>query len=147
MRRMVALAVVMVCSICSLSGCMWGDDAYCGAVKKHRSVLDTFGKTRTNAAFSTYATAASDIEKVAPERIRPTWRTIAAATRGVLTAQKTAGITLEQSSDTTVTAKLTTAQRAALNRAYSTFNATSESRVKAVKDVGRHCGVSLATAK
>lgn len=131
-----ALASVM------LTGCM-GGSPYCDAVSEHETTLNSFGAERSDEAYAQYAKAAQEIAASAPERIKPDWTTIAEVTEGVITAQESTGVSLEQMGDSATVAQLSQQQREELNKAYQAFNDTVEQRKAVVADIDEHCDVTL----
>jgi hypothetical protein len=142
MKRSAALLVGTIVTATTLSGC-GGGNAYCDAVKKDRTTLNTFGQKRTDAAYAKYAKAFDEVGKVAPTSIRKDWTKLADVTKGVLAAQKSVGLALEDMTDTTKVKKLTSAQLKGLNTAYEAFNATQTQRNAVVKNVKQECKIKL----
>jgi hypothetical protein len=125
-----------------LAGC-GGQSPYCAAIEKNADQLNSFGKTRTDAAFTGYAKAFSDVAKVAPASVKDDWSRLADVTQGVLAAQEEAGISLEQSGRRAEVAKLEQSQRDTLNEAYETFNDTADQRTAVVKNAKTECEITL----
>jgi len=142
MSRTAALLVTAVVAVTALAGC-GGDDPYCAAVKEHQAALDTFGEKRTNAGFAAYAEAVRAIASTAPDTSKDDWAKLGSVTDGVLTAQKKAGITLQDMADTDKVGELDPDDLSTLNDAYDTFNGTTKQRTAVVKDVKDVCDITL----
>jgi len=142
MKRTAAVLVTTIVGITTLSGC-GGGDPYCDAVEKNKSTLNTFGQTRSNAAYAKYAKVFADVGKEAPASIKKDWTTLSTVTTGILDAQKKAGLKLEEMTDTAKVKKLKPAQLKELNTAYKTFNATTKQRNAVVKNVKQKCKINL----
>lgn len=142
MKRSVALMVATIVAATTLSGC-GGGNAYCDAVDKDKSTLNTFGQKRTDAAYAKYAKVFDGVAKAAPTSIRKDWKTLADVTRGVISAQKDVGLSLEEMTDAAKVKKLNTAQLKKLNTAYQAFNATTKQRNAVVKNVKQECKITL----
>lgn len=143
MKRIAAVLVTTIVGITTLSGCGGGGDPYCDAVEKNKNTLNTFGQKRTNAAYAKYAKVFGDIGKEAPVAIKKDWTTLSTVTTGILTAQKKAGVKLEDMTDTAKVKKLEAAQLKELNAAYETFNKTTNQRNAVVKNVKQECKINL----
>ena len=141
MIRTVALLVTTGVAATVLAGC-GGDSAYCAAVKDHESALHSYGK-RTNASFSSSTAATRDIGKVAPADVKKQWAEITAATRGVLTAHRRAGITLQDMTDPAKLAGLGEADRAAIQKSYDRFNTSRAPRKAVVENILAECEITL----
>lgn len=142
MKRFAALVVVTTVAATTLSGC-GGGNAYCDAVDHGKTTLNTFGQKRTDEAYATYAKVFDGVAKVAPTSIRKDWTALADVTKGVISAQKGVGLSLEDMTDTAKVKKLTTAQLKKLNTAYKAFNATTAQRTAVVKNVKQECKITL----
>ena len=142
MRRTAATLVMTVAVATALSAC-GGGNAYCDTVKKDKSSLNSFGQKRTDADYAKYAKVFTDVAKVSPAGVKDDWRALADATKGIRSAQKAAGIPLEQMTDTAKVKALSTGELAALNKAYQTFNATTAQRTAVVKNVLQQCDIRL----
>lgn len=125
-----------------LAGC-GGQSPYCEAIEKNADTLNSFGKTRTNAAYTGYAKAFSTVAKHAPASVKKDWAALAKVTDGVLDAQKDVGLSLEQMKDKAVVEKLEPAQLSTLNAAYQAFNDTSDQRTAVVKNAKTECQITL----
>ncbi|KRC63908.1 hypothetical protein ASE12_03495 [Aeromicrobium sp. Root236] len=143
MKRTAAILVTTMVAITTLSGCGGGGDPYCDAVDKHKADLNTFGETRTNAAYAKYAKMLVDISKDAPASIKPDWKALSAATTGIVEAQKKAGIPLEDMKDKAKLKKLDPNQLKQINTAYEKFNSTTKQRDAVVKNVKQQCDIKL----
>ncbi len=142
MNRFAALLVGTMIATTTLSGC-GGGNAYCDAVDKGKATLNTFGQTRTDAAYANYAKVFDGVAKVAPTSIRKDWSALAGVTKGVISAQKGVGLSLEDMANTAKVKKLSTAQLKSLNTAYQAFNATTTQRNAVVKNVKQECKITL----
>ncbi len=142
MRRTAALVVSTIACATVLAGC-GGESAYCTAVDKDKSSLNTFGEKRTDAAYAGYAKVFDGVAKVAPASIKKDWTTLADVTKGVIAAQKGVKLKLEEMTDTAKVKKLDQAQLKKLNTAYEAFNATTEQRTAVVKNVKQECKITL----
>ena len=143
MKTTAAVLVTAIVGITTLSGCGGGGDPYCDAVEKNKSTLNTFGETRTNAAYTKYAKVFGDVGKKAPSSIKKDWTTLSTVTTGILAAQKKAGVKLEDMTDTAKVKKLSAAELKELNTAYKTFNETVDQRNAVVKNVKQECKINL----
>ncbi len=143
MKRTAAVLVTTIVGITTLTGCGAGGDPYCDAVDKNKTTLNTFGKTRTNAAYATYAKAFTEVGKQAPASIKKDWTTLSTVTTGILDAQKKTGLKLEEMTDSEKVKKLSDAQLKELNAAYKTFNGTTKQRNAVVKNVKQECKINL----
>lgn len=141
MKRLAAVVVSTVMATTLLSGC--GGNAYCDAVKDNEKTLNSFGKTRTNAAYTKYAATFRSIAKVAPDEVKKDWTDLAKVAEDVLTAQKQVGIKLDDMSKPESIKKLSNSDRKVLNTAYKAFNATSRQRTAVVKNVKQECKITL----
>ena len=83
------------------------------------------------------------IAKVSPTEVRKDWTALANATSGIVAAQKTAGIPLEDMTDKTKLAKVSPAKQDKLNVAYKAFNGTTAQRTAVVKNVLQECDIKL----
>ena len=142
MRRTTATLVTTLVAATALSGC-GGGSAYCDAVKKDQSSLNSFGKTKTEAAYTKYAAVFSSVAKVSPDAVKKDWTALAKATDDIIAAQKKAGVRLEDMADTTKVKDLSDAQLADLNTAYKAFNGTTTQRRAVVKNVLQECDITL----
>lgn len=142
MKKAAALTVTMALAAATLAGC-GGDSEYCATVKENVSALDSFGKKKTDAAFTKYRRAANDISKVAPPPSDKDWQALTKAMVSVRKAQKAAGLKLEDTSAQAV-AGLSTAQSVGLSNAYEDFTeAVADHGDKIKNQVKSECGVSL----
>lgn len=140
-RTAAFLASTLVCATV-LSGC-GGGSAYCDAVNKDKSSLNTFGEKRTDAAYADYAKVFEGVAKVAPKDIKKDWQSLADVTKGVIAAQKAVKLKLEEMTDTAKVKKLNEAQLKQLNTAYEAFNGTTAQRTAVVKNVKQECKITL----
>ena len=140
--RLATATVVAVTAGSLLAGC-GGGSPYCDAVKKDLDTLKTFGKTKSNAAYTQYADTARSIAKTAPASVKKDWTTLATTTDGILAAQKDVGVKLEQMTSAEAVKKLSKADIAKLNVAYKAFNATTDQRTAVVKNMKQECKVTL----
>ena len=142
MSRTAAFLASTLVSVAMLSGC-GGGNAYCDAVKKDESSLNTFGQKRTDAAYASYVKVFDGVAKVAPASIKKDWKSLADVTKGVIAAQKAVDLKLEDMTDTAKVKKLTPAQLSQLNKAYEAFNGTTTQRAAVVKNVKQECKITL----
>lgn len=138
----VATAVVASLAALVLTGC-GGQSPYCSTIEKNADVLNSFGKTRTDAGYTAYAKAFRAVAKQAPASVEKDWAALADVTDGVLAAQKKVGLSLEDMTDKTVVAKLDQTQLSTLNEAYEKFNDTSSQRTAVVKNAKTECEITL----
>lgn len=125
----------------TLAGC--GQSEYCKAVEDNQVALNSLGEKRTNAAYLSYARAFRAVANVAPPTVRKDWTKLADVTSAVVTAQRQAGISLE---DMLVDDKLTQVspeKLKLLNAAYEAFNDTADERKAVVKNAKDECGIAL----
>lgn len=125
-----------------LAGC-GGQSPYCETVEKNVDNLNTFGKTRTNEAYGSYAKSFRAVAKVAPKTVQDDWNTLAKVTDDILAAQKKVGLSLEDMSDKKKLADLDDAKLETLNTAYEAFNDTADQRTAVVKNVKTECEITL----
>jgi hypothetical protein len=125
-----------------LSGC-GGQSAYCAAVEKNRSALNSFGQAASDEAFAKEAKAVREIAATDPETVADDWSAIDRAMRGVQKAQKKAGITFDGLADPEKRAKVDDSDIEAINKAYARFNDTAKQRKTVVEDVGTTCDITL----
>jgi hypothetical protein len=142
MKKTATVLVTTIVAITTLAGC-GGGNPYCDAVKKDQDTLNTFGKDKTNSAYTTYAKAFARVAKDAPAEIKKDWTALSTATTGIIDAQQKAGIKLEEMTDTAKVKKLDPAQLKQLNKAYKAFNATTKQRTAVVKNVLQECDIKL----
>lgn len=142
MTRTAAFLVSTLACAAVLSGC-GGGNAYCDAVEKDKATLNTFGEKRTDAAYADYAKVFDGVAKVAPKTVKKDWTALADVTEGVIAAQKSVDLKLEEMTDTAKVKKLTEAQLKELNTAYEAFNGTTEQRTAVVKNVKQECKITL----
>lgn len=142
MRRIAAAVAGSIVVAVTLAGCGGASD-YCKAVEKDQESLNTFGKTRTDAAYAKYATVFEGIAKVAPSTIKDDWTTLAEVTRTVLATQKDVGLALEDMADTEKVKKIDQDDLTKLNEAYTAFNKTTAQRTAVVKNVKQECKITL----
>jgi hypothetical protein len=134
----VAAAAIL---LATLAGC--GQSEYCKAVEDNQVALNSLGEKRTNAAYLSYARAFRAVANVAPATVRKDWTKLADVTSDVVTAQRQAGISLE---DMLVDDKLTQVppeKLKLLNTAYEAFNDTADERKAVVKNAKDECGIAL----
>lgn len=142
MTRTAAFLVSTLVCATVLSGC-GGGSAYCDAVEKDKASLNSFGEKRTDAAYAGYAKVLDGVAKVAPKTIKKDWTALADVTKGVIAAQKTVDLKLEEMTITAKVKKLSPAQLKQLNTAYEAFNATTAQRTSVVKNVKQECKITL----
>lgn len=142
MKRTAAVLFTTIVGFTTLAGC-GGGNPYCNAVDKNKTTLNTFGQTRTNAAYAKYAKAFAAVGKVAPAPVKKDWNTLSNVTSGILEAQRKSGLKLEEMTDTAKVKKLSNAQLKELNAAYKTFNGTTKERNAVVKNVKQECKINL----
>lgn len=141
MMRPVSLAsLVMVASL--LAACS-GQSPYCRAVDAQKSVLDSFGAERTDAAYARYAKALSSVAAEAPSTSRTEWAAAAKATRAVVEAHEKVGYRLDDMADEEKRAGLSEGDVEILNRAYAAFNDSLPDRRAAVADARATCDIKL----
>jgi len=141
MRRFVTVLAAAMIALATLSGC--GQSEYCRAVDDNKVALNSLGEKKTNAAYLQYAQSFRTVANVAPPGIRKDWAKLADVTRGVVTAQRKAGISME---DMLVEQKITQVppqKLKLLNEAYEAFNNTTDERKAVVKNVKDECGITL----
>ncbi|RYJ06515.1 MAG: hypothetical protein EON52_05965 [Actinomycetales bacterium] len=126
-----------------LAGCGGGGNPYCDTVEKSTDTLNSFGKTKSNAAYTKYASTFRAIAKESPTTVKDDWTALAKATDTVLSAQKDVGLRLEQMTSAAAVKKLSTADLKKLNTAYKAFNATNDQRTAVVKNVKQECKITL----
>jgi len=134
--------VATIVASATLAGC-GGGSAYCDAVEKNKTTLNTFGHERTNAAYARYAKVFQSVAKQAPKAVAKDWMKLADATLGVISAQKSVGLALEDMTKAANIKKLDTAQLKKLNSAYEAFNGTTVERRAVVKNVKQECKITL----
>jgi hypothetical protein len=137
-----ASVVAAALSAVLLAGC-GGQSAYCSSIEKNADTLNSFGKTRTDAAYASYAKTFRAIAKESPTSVKKDWTALADVTDGVLAAQKKVGLSLEDMTDRDTVAKLDEAQLKTLNDAYEAFNATADQRTAVVKNAKTECEITL----
>lgn len=137
-----ATAVAAALAGVLLAGC-GGQSPYCAALEKNADTLNSFGKTRTDAAYTSYSKTFKSIAKDAPEGVKKDWTALAEVTDGVLAAQDEVGLSLEDMRDEEVVGELDEAQLKTLNDAYEAFNATSDQRTAVVKNAKTECEITL----
>jgi hypothetical protein len=142
MMRAVVVVITTVVAITTLTAC-GGEDAYCTAVKKNESTLNSLGEKRTNAAYRSYARAFRSVAKVSPDAVKKDWTELAEVTASVLNAQNEVHISLEEMTDASKVKKLSTDQLKTLNNAYEAFNKTTPQRRAVVKNVKKECDITL----
>ena len=125
----------------ALTGC--GKSPYCQAIEDHQVTLNALGQERTNTAFTEYARAFRAVAKVAPGGVRTDWAKLADVTAGVLTAQRNAGIKMEDMLNEKKLTAVPADKLSALNNAYQTFNNTQKERDAVVKNVKDECQITL----
>ena len=142
MTRFAAGLALSVVVLSTLSGC--GKSPYCQAVEDHQVALNSLGEEKTNAAFARYETAFRAVANVAPDEVRKDWIKLVDVINGVLTAQRSAGITMDDMSSTNKKlATLPEDKLKALNVAYEAFNNTQTERKSVVKNVKDECQITL----
>ncbi|MEO6473060.1 MAG: hypothetical protein ABIR57_13800 [Aeromicrobium sp.] len=141
MKRVSVALVVAMMAAGTLSGC--GGSAYCDDIKGGQKTLNSFGQTRTNKAYQGYADLLRKIAKDAPKDVQKDWTKLASRTEGVLAAQKSVGLKLEDMTNTKKVAALKKADLAKLNDAYTSFNGTTKERASVVKNVKQECKITL----
>ncbi|MGA8987777.1 hypothetical protein [Aeromicrobium sp.] len=143
MNKSAVVLISTIVSITTLAGCGGGGSPYCDAVKKDQDTLNTFGQKRTDAAYAKYASTFKAVGKQAPAPIKKDWMTLSTVTQGIISAQKEAGVKLEDMTDTATVKKIDPAQLTKLNAAYKKFNATTSERNAVVKNVLQECDIKL----
>lgn len=142
LRRSGTTAAALTVAAVLLVGCS-GQSEYCAAVEENAATLESLGRERTTAAYTSYAEAFESVAVVAPADVEDDWTSMAQVTRGVLEAQESVGHGLEEMTDDEVLAGLSQEQLAALNEAYEAFNGTTEQRDAVVKNVKQECDITL----
>lgn len=137
-----ATAVAAALAGVLLAGC-GGQSSYCAALEKNADTLNSFGKTRTDAAYTSYSKTFKSIASDAPAGVKDDWTALAEVTDGVLAAQDEVGLSLEDMRDEEVVGELDEAQLKTLNDAYEAFNATSDQRTAVVKNAKTECEITL----
>jgi len=127
--------------LASLAGC--GTSPYCQAVEDHKVSLNSLGEERTNTAFAQYVRAFRAVANVAPGNIRKDWTKLADVTNGVLAAQQSAGIKMEEMLNEKKLALVSADKLKVLNSAYEAFNGTTRERKAVVKNVKDECQITL----
>lgn len=140
-RRAVAGAAAAIVASAVLAGC--GTSEYCQAVEDNKVALNSLGEKKSNAAYQQYATSFRTVAKVAPPEIAKDWSKLADVTTGVVTAQRRAGIALEDMLDEDKIVKVSTENLKLINDAYEAFNDTADERKAVVKNVQQECEISL----
>lgn len=142
--RVKPAATVLAAAVATvvLAGC-GGQSPYCAAIEKNADTLNSFGKTRTDAAYTSYAKTFRAIAKQSPASVKKDWTALAEVTDGVLAAQKDVGLPLEDMTDKEVVAKLDENQLSTLNKAYESFNDTADARTAVVKNAKTECEITL----
>ena len=141
MPRFVTVVAAATIALTTLTGC--GKSAYCQAVEDNKVALNSLGEKKTNAAYLQYAHSFRAVAKVAPSSTRKDWAKLADVTQAVVTAQRQAGISLE---DMLVEEKITRVPPEKLkliNNTYEAFNNTADERKAVVKNVKDECGITL----
>ena len=142
MTRIAAGVAVMALALATLAGC--GKSPYCQAVEDHQVSLNSLGEEKTDAAFGRYETAFRAVANVAPADTRKDWVKLSDVIHGVLAAQRSAGIAMDDMSSTNKKlATLPEDKLKALNVAYEAFNNTETERKAVVKNVKDECRITL----
>lgn len=142
MKKTATVLVTTIVAILALTGC-GGGSPYCDAVEKNKSTLNTFGQKRSDAAYAKYASVFKAVAKESPAAVKKDWMALSTATSGIISAQKKAGVKLEDMTNTAKVKKLNQAQLKQLNQAYEAFNATTKQRTAVVKNVLQECDIKL----
>jgi hypothetical protein len=132
-----AAAIVLA----TLTGC--GQSQYCKAVEDNKVALNSLGEKKTNAAYLAYARSFRAVANVAPPGIRKDWAKLADVTQDVVTAQRKAGISLEDMLVEEKISQVPPQRLKLLNDAYEAFNNTTDERKAVVKNVKDECGITL----
>lgn len=142
--RVKSAATVVAGAVASvlLAGC-GGQSPYCAAIEEHADELNSFGKTRTDAAYTSYAKAFRAVAAESPASVKDDWTALADVTDGVLAAQDEVGLPLEDMADEDVVADLEEGQLSTLNEAYESFNDTAAQRDAVVKNAKTECEITL----
>lgn len=147
MRRFAGVAAMACAATFSLTGCGLFGNEYCDSIEANLKTLETYGSTESNAAYEKLADTLEEVAKVAPDNVKSDYEALAKATRGVLSAHKKAGVTLEEVKKDPVAAnaKLTTEQRNAINTARTAFNPdrTADERASVVTSIKQECEITL----
>jgi|GEM_PF-2646924 len=142
MRRIVTGAAVWVAVLGLVSAC-GGQSPYCTAVKDDKALLDSFGATRTDAAFASYAKALRSVAAEAPSNSKADWKRLAEVTEGVIAAHQDVGFKLDDMKDAKKREGLGTSDIAELNKAYAAFNDTAKQRKAIIADAEQTCDIKL----
>jgi hypothetical protein len=141
MTRIATGAAGLALVLATLAGC--GTSPYCQAVEDNQVALNSLGEQKTNAAYSHYVRAFRAVAKVAPDGIRKDWAKLADVTAGVLTAQQSAGIKMEEMLDEKKLVLVSAEKLKALNNAYEAFNDTPKERKAVIENVKDECQITL----
>jgi len=141
MTRFAAGVVWSALALATLAGC--GKSPYCQAVEDHQVSLNSLGEERTNVAFAHYVRAFRAVANVAPDGIRKDWAKLADVTDGVLSAQRGAGIKMEEMLNEKKLTLVPADKLKVLNAAYEAFNNTQTERKAVVKNVKDECQITL----
>lgn len=140
MRRALAIAAAMLLAGTLLSAC--GTSEYCQAVQAQQAHLERIGFVRTNQRFAADAALLHRLAKVAPDSVRNNYAKIADATDDLLAAYKAQGVTIEATQKNPKI--LSTAQRAAINKANTTWNGILIARRTAIAtSIKQECEITL----
>lgn len=142
MNKSVATLISTVVAGAVLAGC-GGEDPYCAAIQENRSLLDDFGQTRTDAAYTKYAKAVRSITTTAPDDVKDDWAKLGAVTDGVVKAHRAADIALEDMGDAAKVDAVSADDLASINRAYEKFNDTAAQRKAIVNSARSTCDITL----
>ncbi|AXT85309.1 hypothetical protein C6I20_09005 [Aeromicrobium sp. A1-2] len=142
MKKTAVVLISTIVGATTLAGC-GGSNPYCDVVKKDQDTLNTFGQKRTDADYAKYAATFKAVAKDAPSSIKKDWMTLSTVTQGIITAQKDAGLKLEDMTDAAKVKKIDSGQLTKLNTAYKKFNATTAQRNAVVKNVLQECDIKL----
>lgn len=127
----------------SLVGACGGQSPYCEAVSTQQKALESFGSTKTDAAFTNDVAVLSSIRKLAPTGSKKQWATLAEVTQGVLDAHESVGLRMQDLDDETKRAALSSADIKKLNQSYDAFNGSRAARRGIVADVKKTCDIQL----
>ncbi len=141
MKRIVAAAATVVAGTV-LAAC-GGQSPYCAAIEENEPTLSSFGKTRTNEAYTNYATVLRSVAESAPASVKDDWTALADATDAIVAAQDEVGVPLDDMRAEGTVEGLDQAQLATLNEAYEAFNDTTDQRDAVVKDAKIECEITL----
>lgn len=141
MGRFATVLMTAILASATLTAC--GASSYCAAIEQNKKTLNNFGEDRTNKSYEKYADVLKEIAADAPKAVRADWKKLAEVTEGVLKANKSVGLKLEEVSDAKKLSELKPDQLTTLNEAYKAFNDTAKARAAVVKNAKQECKIIL----